>query len=103
MKIIFATHLRSSDGANLKQLGKTRVDLVAAGQGVKDRAGVTEFLLDVELGIGIARIFQVAVAIDDLVPLDSVLDRSNFRFRGTSRMLTVNFKIYNCRAVRRLQ
>src|SRR6266404_2684461 len=85
MKIIFATHLRSSDGANLKQLGKTRVDLVAAWQRVKDRVGVTEFALDVELGVGIARIFQVSVAIDDLVPLDSVLKRGNFRFRGTGR------------------
>src|ERR1700688_960497 len=83
MKIIFATHLRSSNGANFKQLRKTRIDLVAAWQRVKDGARVAEFLLDVELGVGIVRVFQVPVAIDDLVSLDRVLDRSHFRLRRT--------------------
>src|SRR5882762_8183559 len=83
MEVMLTPHLRSSDGANLKQLRETRIDLVAAWQRVEDRVGVTEFLLDIELGVGIVRVFQVAVAIDDLVPLNSVLDRSNFRFRRT--------------------
>jgi len=68
MEVILAAHLWSSDGANLKQLRKTRIDLVASGQRVEDGARVAEFLLDVKLGVGIVRIFEVAVAIDDFVP-----------------------------------
>src|ERR1700694_2627503 len=83
MEVILATHLRSSDGANLKQLRKTRIDLVASGERVKDRASVTEFLLDIELGVGIVRVFQVAITIDDLVTLDRVLNRNNLGFRRT--------------------
>src|SRR5208282_4230476 len=71
MEVIFATHLRSSDGANLQQLRETRIDLVASRKGVKEGAGVVEFLLD------------VAVAIDDFVPLDGVLDRRDFGLRRT--------------------
>src|SRR3982075_4076250 len=83
MEVILATHLRSSDGANLKQLRKTRIDLVASRERVKDRAGVIEFLLDIKLGVGIVRVFQISVAIDDLVTLDSVLNRCNLGFRRT--------------------
>ncbi len=83
MKVVLTTHLRSSDRANLKQLRKTRIDLVAAGQRFKDRSGVTEFLLDVELGVGIVRVFEVTVAIDDFVTLDNVLHRRNLGLRRT--------------------
>src|SRR5208282_1450412 len=83
MEVIFATHLRSSDGANLQQLRETRIDLVASRKGVKEGAGVVEFLLDVEFGVGIVRVFEVAVAIDDFVPLDGVLDRRDFGLRRT--------------------
>jgi hypothetical protein len=85
MEVILATHLRSSDSANLQQLRKTRIDLVASWERVKDGARVAEFLLDEKPGVGIVRIFQVPVAIDDFVTLDSVLDRSNFGFRRTRR------------------
>src|SRR5260221_12004252 len=83
MKVVLTTHLRSSDRANRKQLAKARIDIVAAGQRFKDRSGVTEFLLDVELGVGIVRVFEVTVAIDDFVTLDNVLHRRNLGLRRT--------------------
>jgi hypothetical protein len=72
MKVILAPHLRRSNGANLQQLRKTRVDLVASGERVQNGAGVAEFLLDIEPVSGSFGVFQIAVAIDNFVALDNV-------------------------------
>ena len=85
MEIIFAAHLRSADGAYLKQLRQARISFLASGEGVKDRAGITEFLLDVTLGIWVVRIFQIAIRIDDLMALNSLLNRGDFGLGRTGR------------------
>ncbi len=81
MKIVFATHLRNSDSANRKQLREPSLDLVASGKRVKDGPRVGKLLLDVEPSVGIVRVFQVTVGIDDFVSLDGILNRNHFRFR----------------------
>jgi hypothetical protein len=53
VKVIAATHLRSADGANLQQLREPGVNLAASGKRVENGARVAEFLLDIELGVGI--------------------------------------------------
>jgi hypothetical protein len=64
---------------------RTGIDLVASGERVEDGAGIAEFLLDVKLGFGIVRIFQVAVRIDDFVPLDGILNRGDLGLRRPGR------------------
>src|ERR1039458_7826097 len=88
MEIVLTPQLRNSDGPNLKQLREARIDLVAPGQRVENGARVAEFLIDVALGVGIIRILEIAVGIDDLVTLNRVLDRGNFGFRRTDRKST---------------
>ena len=85
MKVILATELRNADVANLKKLCETGVDLVASRQRIENGTRVSEFLLDIELGVRIVCILEVSVRIDDLVALDSVLDRSSLYFWGTDR------------------
>ena len=85
VEVILSAHVRSAEGANLQQLRKARLDLVASGKRVENGARVGEFLLDVQLGVRIIRIFEVPVGIDNLVAVDRVLDWSNFGFWRAGR------------------
>src|SRR5260370_40526997 len=59
VEVVLTTHLRSSDGANFKQLREAGIDLVASRERVKNGSRGAEFLFDVELGIGVVPVVQV--------------------------------------------
>ena len=51
--------------------------MVASRQGIEQAARVSHFLLDILFRVGIVRLFEVPVGVNDLVSLDGVFDRSH--------------------------
>jgi len=85
VEVIVASKLRGRNRSDGEKLRQTCVDFCASGKRIENGARVGKLFFNVELGVGVVRVFKVAVGIDDLVALDCVFDGSDFCLGRASR------------------